>query len=230
MKIVFTPDWFINNDVLIEAFSFLILFLFFLFALKAYNLSKKRSVLYLGIGFLVIALGDLASIFTKLVLYYDTGITSEIGQAIITSQIVSTVDIFYYIGFFFHRLLTLLGLYAIYKIPPAKNKISSEFFLTIFLILVVSLLSHSFYYLYYLTAFVILLMIIFEYSKVYKKEKLVTTRMLLTSFIILAVANFTFMFSKLGPIYVISQNIQLVGYVILLVLVIRILKNGTKEK
>ena len=121
MKIVFTPDWFLNNDVLIEVVSFMVLFLFFIFAIKSYRLSRKKPILYLGIGFLLIAVGELSTLLTKIVLYYDTTVTREIGQAVITYSIVKTVDFFYYLGFFFNRLFTLFGFYFIYKIPAEKK-------------------------------------------------------------------------------------------------------------
>ena len=137
MKIVFTPDWFLTNDVLIEMFSFAILLFFFFFAFKSYKVSRKKSVLFLGVGFLLIAMGELSTIMTKLVLYYDTLVTKEIGQAVITYHIVKSVDIFYYIGFFFNRFLTLLGLYVIYKTPEKKN-FSQDFILILYLIFAVS--------------------------------------------------------------------------------------------
>lgn len=224
MKIVFTPDWFINNDVLIETFSFFILVIFFLLAVKSYSLSKKKSVLYLGIGFLLIAIGQLAAIVTKLVLYYDTSFVQQVGQVIITSNLVSTVDIFYYTGFFFSRFFTLIGLYAIFKIPHVK-KFSSDFFLAIYLLLIVALLSHNYYYLYNLTAFVILIPIIRQYYLVYKKDKMKSTAILIFAFVLLAIAHATFMFSQLNYFYVIGQNIQLASYIILLVLIIKILRS-----
>ena len=88
VKIVFTPDWFLNNDVLINLVSFFVLGLFFLFAIKSYTLNKKKSILYLGIGFLLVAIGELATVATKLVLYYDTEITKEIEEKGEKEQII----------------------------------------------------------------------------------------------------------------------------------------------
>jgi len=166
MKIVFTPDWFLGQDVLIEIFSFMILFLFFFFSIKSYGLSKNKKVLYLGIGFLLIALGELSTILTKLVLYYDTTITRNVGQIIVTYEAVKSVDIFYYLGFFLNRCFTLLGLYVIYKLP--LKKISSNFFLTMYFIIICALLSHSFYYIYHLTALIFLFLIINNYWGIYQ--------------------------------------------------------------
>jgi len=229
MKIVFTPDWFLNNDVLIGIVSFMVLFLFFLFTVKSYNLTKKKNILYLGFGFLLIAIGELSTVLTKLVLYYDSGITQEIGKAIITSQLVNTVDIFYYSGFFFNRFFTLLGLYAIYMIP-SKEKLSSHFFLTMYLILIVSFLSHNIYYLYHLTALILLVLIINNYYNIYQKEKITNTKILIIAFSLLAVSQGIFLLSKLNYLYVTAQSIQLVSYITLFFLIIKILKNGKKEK
>ena len=227
MKIVFTPDWFLNNDILINVVSFLVLATFFILALKSYNLSKKKSILYLGIGFLLIAIGELSTILTKIVLYYDTTVTREIGQAVITYQIVRTVDIFYYIGFFFNRLFTLFGLYLIYK-TPTRKELSGEFLLILYLLFITALLSQAFFYVYHLTALLLLVMIIRHYYKGYKKEKLSNMMILVAAFSLLALSQVLFFFSKIGYFYVFAQSMQLISYAILFALVIKILKNGKK--
>jgi hypothetical protein len=49
-------------------------------------------------------------------------------------QQLASVDIFYYTGFFLTKFFTLLGLYIIYKIP-AEKKLTTEFLLIIYLLL-----------------------------------------------------------------------------------------------
>ena len=230
VKIVFTPDWFLTSDVLIEIFSFLILCLFFMLAFKSYQLSKKKSVFYLGLGFFLIALAELSTILTKIILYYDTDVTHEIGKAIITYEIVKSVDIFYYLGFFLQRFLTLLGLYVIYKIPYDK-KLTLDLLLSLYLIFVAALLSNSMYYFYHLTALVLLVFISRNYYKVYRKKKIRNTRILAFAFVILALSQTIFILSKLNSLlYATAQLIQLAGYIILLILIMKIIKNGKKEK
>ena len=231
VKIVFTPDWFLNFDILIESFGFIILCLFFLFAVKSYRLSGKKSVLYLGLGFLSIALAELSTVFTKLILYYDSTVTSEIGQAIVTQGIISSVDIFYYTGFFFHRFFTLFGLYIIYKLPTGRKKSDpADFALTIYLILMTAILSHSLFYLYHLTAFIILGGSIRDGVRIYRGGKSKNTLILITAFSLLAISQAIFIFSLVGTMYVVAQTLQIVSYVILLALIIRITQNGKKEK
>ncbi len=228
MKIVFTPDWFLGQDFLIEIFSFMILFLFFFFSIKSYKLSKNKKVLFLGLGFLLIALGELSTILTKLVLYYDTTLTQNVGQIVITYEVVKSVDIFYHLGFFLHKFFTLFGLYIIYRLP--LRKISSDFFLTTYFIIASALLSQSFYYVYHLTALIFLFLIINNYCRIYKKNKLVNTKILIIAFSLLAISQIIFILSKLPQLYVVAQNIQLVSYITLLILILRISKNGKKKK
>ena len=153
----------------------------------------------------------------------------EIGKIIVNTSVISSVDVFYYVGFGFNRLLTLLGLYVIYKLP-LPGRVSGELFLNMYLIILVAILSHSFDYIYNLTALILLVFIINKYVKVYKKDKLVNTKILLSAFILLAVSQIIFIFSRLNSVYVTAQSLQLVSYIILLALIIKILKNGKKKK
>jgi len=229
MKIVLTPDWFLGKDVIIEFISFIILFIFFFLCIKNYKIDKNKKLLYLGIGFLLIGLAEFTSIFTKLVLYYDTVFTREIGQMIVTYHIVSTVDIFYYIGFFVFRLLTLSGLYIIYKLPLEKEK-KQDFLLSMFFVIVISFLSQNLNYLFRLTALALLVLIIRNYYLVYDKNKSKNTKILISAFSILALSNLIYIFEGSGTLFVIADILELVSYLILLALIIRILKYGKEKK
>lgn len=229
MKIVLTPDWFLGSDVLIAIFSFVVLFLLFILCIRNYKLTRKRSFKYLGVGFFLIAFAELATALTKLVLYYDIPFTQNVGQAIVTYNLISSVDIFYYIGFFFHKLLTLAGFYVIYRLIK-KERLSSDFLLMAYFIIVASIFSSSFYYVFHISALILLLMIIKNYWKIYQKNKSSNTKILIISFGLLALSQLIFILSKLEWFYAIAQIMQLASYISLLILVMRILKHGKKEK
>src|SRR3989344_8947647 len=228
MKIVPTPEWFLASDVFINLFSFLTLVLICMLAFKSHKMSEKKSSFYLGLGFLFIAIAELATVLTKLPLYYDLDAIQQIGLAVVNNDIVTTIDIFYYIGFFFSRLFALLGLYILYKLPT--ERISGEFFLYIYFITIISILSQPFYFIYHFTALILLVFIINKYTKIYLKERSKKTKTLVIAFVLLAIGQATFLFSKLGAIYVLGQTIQLIGYITLLILIIQIIKDGKKEK
>lgn len=230
MKIVLTPDWFLGKDVIIDVFSFIVLFLFFILSFKNYKLDKNKKALFLGIGFGLISLAQLATIMTKLVLYFDTTFTRQIGQAIITYTVIKTVDIFYYLGFFFYRLLSLLGLYIIYKLPLEREH-KKDFILSLFFIVVISIFSKDLDYLFRLTALILLVFITRNYYIVYLQNKSKKTMLLVLAFGILAVSQIMFALASPGSFVAVVANIwELISYIILLTLIIRIIHHHGKKK
>ncbi|MFH1585231.1 MAG: hypothetical protein ABIB79_00505 [archaeon] len=228
MRLVFTPDWFLGQDVLINFFSFFILGLFFFFSMKNYRVSKNKKLLYLGIGFLLIALAEFSVVLTKFAIFYDVGVTQNIGRIIITYEVVKSLDIIYYLSFFFNRLFTLLGFYIIYRLP--LKRISGDFVLVVYSILVISLLSHNFYYLYHLTALIFLALVTRNYIKVYRKTNLPNTGIFVVALSLLGLSQIMFILSKVSYMYVSAQIVQLISYITLLILIMRISKNGTKKQ
>jgi len=229
VKIVLTPDWFLGFDVLIEIFSFIVLAIFCILSIQNYRLNKgKKSFLYMGIGFGLIALAQLATIFTKTVLYYDFGIVQQVGQAIIANRIVSSVDIFYYIGFFFYRFLTLTGLYIIYRIHNKRTYLGDTILFGYF-ILLSALLSTEMYYFFHLTAIAVLLLITRNYYGIYKENHFSNTQILLAAFVILALSQVLFIFSN-GALQATANIVELISYTFLLFLAIKIKKDGKKKK
>ena len=232
MKIVLTPDWFLGKDILIDSFSLIVLIIFSVLAIRSYKLSKKnRGLLYLGMGFGLIALAQMACVLTKLILYYDLGPAQAIGQAIITGQLVSSVNIFYYIGFFFHKFLILAGFFIIHRLPRKKIFVG-DYALVLYFILLSAILGvyGGFFYFFHLTAFVLLILIVNNYYKIYKKNGFVNTKILITAFSILALAQLIYVLSKIGVLFAVANTIELISYVILLFLIVRILKYGEKKK
>jgi hypothetical protein len=229
MKIVFTPDWFLNENVLINFFSFVVLSFFTILSYKSYKLDKNKKILYLSAGFALIALAQFAGILTKLVLYYDVSFTQSLGQMMITYQVIKSVDIFYQLGFFFFRLLSLMGLYIIYKLP-IKKEYTEDFFLALFFITIISLLSKDMIYLFYLTSLLLLGLITKNYYHIYSRNKSKNTLMLFSAFAVLALSNVILVFFCSHEIpNVIANIIELVSYITLLFLIIRI-QHGAKKK
>ena len=229
VKIVLTPDWFLGKDIMIEIFSFLVLILLTFFAYKYYKMSKNRRILYLGSGFGLIALAQLASALTKLVLYYDFGPSRQIGEALITSQITRSVDIFYYTGFFFQRFLTLLGLYIIYRLPREKKSFG-DYALMVYFILLSAFISDEIFYLFHLTALLLVILIVENYYRIYKENKFLNTKILIVAFSIFALSQMIFILSNINFFFALANGVELISYTIFLAIIIRIWKYGKKKK
>ena len=223
MKIVFTPDWFLGKDVLIEIFSFVVLLSFFILCLKNYKLNKKKNFLYLGIGFLMISLSQITTIMTKIVLYYNSRFIQNIGVMIVSYQIVNSIDIFYQAGFFLQRILTLIGLYILYKLALNKKWTGDSYLVLFFLVLISIFSTNFYYYIFHLVALILLLLIIKNYLSIYKKNRHNNTKILIIAFTMLAISKMIFLLSKLSTFFVIANLIELASYIILLVLITRII-------
>ena len=229
MRFVFTPDWFLGKDVLIEAFSFIVLLIFSILAIRSYKLNKNRKFLYLGTGFALVGLAQFAAVMTKLVLYYDFGPSQQIGAAIVAAHMLSSVDIFYYVGFFFHKFLTLGGLYIICRLP--RNKTSMwDSVLVLYFIIISALGSQQIFYLFHITTLIILLFIIKNYYNLYDRNRLNNTLILLFGFIILAFSQLIYILSPFEAMYVLANILELATYIVLLILVVNILHYGKKKK
>jgi hypothetical protein len=229
MRFVLTPDWFLGKDVLIESFSFLVLLVFVILCIRNYKLNKNKKIMYLGIGFGLIALAQLATVATKFVLYYDFSFTQSVGRAIIEYEVVKSVDIFYKLGFFFHRLLTLVGLYVIYRLP-IKRKSPGDFLLALYFIVISAMFSSQLNYLFHSTALILLVLITNNYYTIYKKNRFSNTKILVAVFGMLGLSQLMFVLSTLETVYVAANIIELLSYSLLLFLIVRILKHGKKKK
>jgi len=228
MKIVLTPDWFLGPDVSIEIFSFLVLLAFFIYSIRSYKINKNKNALYLGIGFLIIALAEISTILTKFVLYYDTTFVQVVGQMVVTNHVVRSVDIFYNIGFFMYKLLTLVGLYIIYRIP-LKRSAKRDVILGACFVLLSGFSSYLIFQIFHLTSIVLLELIIYNYSEIYKKNKSKNTCILITAFLILLLSH-SIMLLHSRFLYVFAQFSQLISYLILLVLIIKITRTSNDKK
>jgi len=229
VKIVLTPEWFIGKDLIIEVFTLLVLIIFAFIAYRYYNLNKNRRVLYLGSGFGLIGLAQLATILTKLVLYYDLGPSRAIGEAIITSQIVSSVDFFYYAGFFFYHFFTLLGLYILYRLPREKKSIA-DYMVVVYFIVISIFSGDEFFFFFHLTALFLLILIIENYVRIYKENKFYNTKILVMAFSILALSQLIFILSTVDALFVLGNIVELISYTLFLALIIRIWKYGKEKK
>lgn len=223
------PSWFLAPDFLINVFSFLILLAFFALCIRSYRLNKNKGIFYLGLGFAFIAVAQLAITMTKFVLYYHSSITNAIGNAIIKYNIVSSVNVVYNAGIFLSGLFTLIGLYVIYRLPQ-KEKSIKDLLLILYFALLCIFISSSVYYIFHISALVLFLLISYSYYSVYTKNKFSNTLILSVSFGILAVSQLLFTVSQANVITVVADLLELVSYITLLILIIKILKHGNEKK
>lgn len=184
--------------------------------------------MYLGVGFAFIALAQLAIIPAKFGLYYDTTFTTAIGNFIINYNIIQSTDMFYNISIFLNKALTLIGLYVIFRLP--KRKQIFDFVLVLYFLALSVFSGDLTAYLFYLTTLGLFALISYRYYSVYRKNKFPNTKILFIAFGLLALSKLLLLIPNLEIIGVLTDAIELISYIVLLVLIIRILKHDTKKK
>ncbi|MBW6442420.1 hypothetical protein K0A97_01395 [Patescibacteria group bacterium] len=224
------PEWFLGKDIMMGIFVLIVLIVFFVLAFKGYRLSKNKSLLNLGIGFGLIALAQIANLLTKFVIYYDTPLISSIGTMIIQSGVVNSVSILYGLSFFFHRFLSLLGFYLIYRLPKEKKGYGGDFALVIFFILISAFISKEQSYIFNLTALFLLVLISINYYDLYKKNKFFNTKILFMGFMMLTLTNLIMVFGNFDFMFITGSFLELISYTVFLGLIIKILKNGKETR
>jgi hypothetical protein len=223
------PNWFLTPDFLISVFSFLVLFIFLVLCIRNYKIDRNKAMLYLGIGFAFIALAQLTILTRKFGLYYNTFFTTYVGTSLVRYDVLTPSDLLYRVGIFFYKALTLVGLYIISRLPSKKKSIKDAFMIIYFIILAV-LTSDVVNYLFRITAMALFALLSYNYYTLYRKNKFSNTLILSIAFGILSICQILFMMSQIDIVNIAADCLQLASYIILLVLVIRILKHGTKKE
>jgi hypothetical protein len=229
-QVVISPEWFASTDMILLGFSVITLLLIAAFSLRFYFFKKKehKNYLYFAISFLLLAISFLWKIATDITVYYDIINTKQAGIFTITYQTMRAEKVLFVAGHFAHYLFALLGLYLLYVVLNRKSTMNH--LLILYFIVMTTIFSNFSYFIFHLTAFVLLLGISYRYYLVCKQNKRNLTKLIFTSFSIIAVSQILFMFVKLwGNIYVAAQIIQLIGFILLLVAFISVLKNGKKK-
>lgn len=230
IEVIYGPEWFYNSGLFIDSISLVVLFLIGFFSIKYYNINKSnKNYLYLGMSFFVLSVSFLSLILMNAAIYYDLLELTHGEYVTISYEAFEWADAIAYFGLLLYRLLAIFGLYFLYSIYLKQSR--PVVFLVSYLILISTFFSVSAYYIFHLTSLILLTLITLEYQRQYSRTKNSSTKMLAYSFGIIAISQVVAIFIKLhSGFYVLSQSIQLIGYILLLATFILVLKHGKKNK
>ena len=230
MNIIYSPEWFYGIDMIIDLFSILVLSLITIFSLKCYKINKKnKNYFWLAMSFMILAISFLFKILTHFTIYYDIIREEALGFFSLTYKTVAILDILYAIGFLGYMFLSLIGLLILYEIYQ-KNRLKQNIILLIYFIMIASYFSTSKYFVFHLTSLVMFIFITLNYFKNSLKKRTRTSNLLAFSFLIITISQLIFIFIVLNTLlYVFAEITQLLGYVLLLITFIEIVKNAKKK-
>jgi len=231
MDILYSPQWFYGKDIIIDLVSIVVLLLIGYFNRQYYFIDRhKKEHNIFAFSFLLLGISFIFKILTNFTLYTHVIKTEQWGIFDLTYHVIQYSNLLLLVGTIASHLLTLFGMYLLYSTYYKKQLKSSIFFIAYFLI-IITYFSDSAYYLFHLTTFFFLVFII---AKLYQNCRLqcqnTIAKLTTASFIIIAVSQVLFTLIGINQIYyVIAELVQLVGYALLLISFILVLRNGQKK-
>jgi hypothetical protein len=222
------PQWFSGSDFIVDLFSMFILLLIGFFAWKFYSINKNRKHLMMFISLSILAASFVFKIITYLLLYLTTfkiQILSVLGQLV---YYMEPNNFYFSVAFIIYSVLTLIGFYILYTVYEPDFSARTNL-LMIYLLLVIALFSENAYLFMHLTAMILSVFITFSLWNNYKKNKLSSTKYLAFGFGTISLSRIFFILANTySSMYVIGEIIQFLGYFLLLLTFVAVLKHGKK--
>jgi hypothetical protein len=217
--VLFGPEWFYGYE---SIFAFVFAFVTLLISVLSFNtyrLTHDKRYKYFGLSFLLIAGANLIYWFfaTSLLLHFSTTL----------SAILSKFD-FAFLGYIFLFILALtLLLIVTLKVESGKVMLLLLSLATLFV-----LYSRQNYLKFHITAFLLLFFLAHQFYSNYLENKKENAKIVFSAFYTLTCAEVFFMLSILYStwFYVVAYILQLVGYLTLFYLFLRLTKYGGKKR
>lgn len=210
--------------VAIQFFGALIALFIAIYGYKAYKLTKDRKYLYFGsaFGLLSFHLFLFVSMIPALYVYYTYFRHIDPGVLLSVSHFLN----------FIYMFITLMA-YAVFVVIYAG--MARRSLMLLLGSLVFALVMYSYIYISFigfnLVALLLLLFVIAYNAKNYIRKKKKGSSLVLSAFILIALGHLFFILEMFNSVfYVIGHIIQLIGYISLLVVVLRILKHGREKR
>ncbi|MEK6943479.1 MAG: hypothetical protein AABX00_05440 [Nanoarchaeota archaeon] len=224
-------EWFFGKGIFIDSISLVVMLLIALSATKYYFVKKSRNYLFLALSFYSMALAFLSKILITFTINYKVLYTEAVRSMQYTTTIVKSSEVLSISGDLFYRIFTLVGLFLLYSIYEKQSK--ANIILMAYLLSLSALFTkdqYPLYYLFYLTTFLFFGIISHRYYRNYRENKEKTTGMLAASFSIITLSQLLFLLKIASKsFYFAGEIVQLVGYTLLLVTFIMVLKHGRKK-
>ena len=204
------PKWFFGIDASLEAFASLIAFCVTLTSYRIWKITKEKKYMHFTTSFLLLTLS-----------FLTRAITDSLLEEIFVKIPAEYTGKVFFIGYVAHILLALIAYVTLFSVT---HKIENKKVLTlIYLILIPSLLLSGSYFLsFYGLSAIFLSFITIAYYQNYKKVCKSSACLVFIAFTLLAFAQVFFLAEVMyKPMYVIAHITQAIGYVVLLVALIK---------
>ncbi len=219
------PAWSYGLDALIQFFGVIIALIIAIYGYKIYKINKERVHLFFSSAFALISLDLIiyALVIPALLLYYQYGVCSACSL----SSLLTVSHVLNFVYMFSTLMAYLLLIFAYSNID--RKSIMGLLIALVLSLVVFSFLDRSFIG-FNLISLLLLLFIVFYTGRNYSQKKTSNSFLVLLSFILLALAPPLFILESFNNLfYLLGHVSQLLGYLSLLIMFIRV-QHGRKKK
>ena len=163
---IYSPDWFLGIDSLLEIFTIFISLILGVYSYKIYNTFKLKKYKFFSIAFMLLALTFILKIISNLIFIITE--KEKIGSAIYTVyESLSFVD---EISFLLHKITLILALIILFLIINKESKFSTIVTL-ILLGILVSILANTYVVFNFIVILLLLSLFLINYFQNDKSKK-----------------------------------------------------------
>jgi hypothetical protein len=217
---IFGPRWFYGFDSIIELIAIVTCLLLVYYSYRCYKLTSERRFFYFSTAFLSLTLAFVSRIIGTMLIYLPNIPRSKVGLIArnVSSSILS-VDLLTSLAFLCYVFFMILGLMALFLIVSRLTWDDKRVLAMLFyLVLISTFLGSLHYQFFYITTAVMLSLISYSYVINYKEVKSKNSKKVAIAFCILLVSHVLFIFVIYSrALYVITEVLQLLGFLFLLI-------------
>jgi len=223
MVYVVGPTWFYGIDYIFDLVSVIVGLLISYFSYRTYRYTSQKKYLYFASSFFLVALAFIAKVLATIPVYSKELKVETVGLVTVTSHIINKVTWINQFGISIARLVMLVA-FLILVLVSLKIKDKKIILLLIYLLIISTTLVSASYIVFHVTLLIMLSILFLNYRKNYLRIKSLNAKLVMCSFFALLISQIFFIFEGLAEnFYVIGESVQLIGYLILLVAIIKMM-------
>lgn len=206
------PQWFNVISIVYHLISFIVAGAIAYLGYKAYRLIKERKYLNFGIAFFFIMLSFVVLALTNLVVYLNLDKSAAVLSSIISS------------GFIAYALLTMGGFFILVLLTFKVKDIKIIAIITAGLI--AALVFFDFIKIFHLVLLVLALLLSYYFFKNCMEKKTTNSKLVFLAFLSMTISHVfhiasSYIMAANDVIYVIGSTILVLGYILLLIALLR---------
>ncbi|MDP2926408.1 MAG: hypothetical protein Q8N99_08575 [Nanoarchaeota archaeon] len=221
-NILLSPQWFFGYDIIFElAFAIISLLVCFI-SYKIYKLTEENSLKLFGISFLFISISYFIQSFFNFAIY------SELSKNVVSLLSLSDINFFNLLGVYTNIIFFSLGLITLVYMT-LKIKSPKTYSLLVIIPIFLLFMGCNKLYLYYALTSILLIYIAIYYFSNYINKRNLKSLLVFIAFDFLLFGQIHFIFSINHVLYyILGHFLELIAYLLILINLILIHKNGKK--